>query len=73
MGTKTSRNFITTNAVNTIMSVPRKPQSKYVDTPKGAQHLVEVILIITLTDYYIILSCIIYRSLDLSLNIPRKR
>ena len=42
MGTKTTRNFITTNAVNNIMSVPRKPPSKYVDSPKGTKHLVEV-------------------------------
>lgn len=41
MGTKTTRNFITTNAVNNIMSVPRKPPSKYVDSPKGTKHLVE--------------------------------
>lgn len=42
MATKTTRNFITTNAVTNIMSVPRKPASKYVDAPKGTQHLVEV-------------------------------
>ena len=42
MGVKTERNFITTNAVSNIMSVPRNPPLKYVDTSKGAQHLVEV-------------------------------
>ena len=42
MGTKTSRNFITTNAVNNILSVPRIPAPKYVDTPMGAKHTVEV-------------------------------
>lgn len=48
MGTKTTRNFITTNAVTNIMSVPRNPPLKYVDTSKGSQHLVAVI---TLASY----------------------
>ncbi|CAH1237787.1 ENKUR [Branchiostoma lanceolatum] len=36
MGLQTNKNFITTNAVENIMSVPKKPVAKYVDTPKGA-------------------------------------
>lgn len=42
MGSKSTRNFITTNAVSTIMSVPRKPLAKYVDTAGGATHDLEV-------------------------------
>ena len=38
MGTKSTKNFITTNAVNNIMSVSRKPAPKYVDTAVGAKH-----------------------------------
>lgn len=41
MGAKTTKNFITTNAVTNIMSVPRQPPSKYVDAPGGTKHLVE--------------------------------
>ena len=44
MGSKTSKNFITTNAVNNIMSVPRKPAPKYVDTAGGTRHDLEVSL-----------------------------
>ena len=39
MGLKTTKNFITQNAVENIMSVPKKPEKKYVDTRKGDQHL----------------------------------
>ena len=35
MGLKTTKNFITQNAVETIMSVPKKPQKYNVDTRKG--------------------------------------
>jgi hypothetical protein len=42
MGAKSSQNFITTNAVTNIMSVPRQPPSKFVDAPQGTKHLVEV-------------------------------
>lgn len=52
MGTKTSRNFITTNAVTNILSVPRIPAPKYVDTPKGAKHTVEVRTTILSESYY---------------------
>ncbi len=43
MAEKSSRNFITTNAVNNILSVPRKPASKYVDKETGATHDLEVL------------------------------
>lgn len=35
MGLKTTKNFITTNAVENITSVPRKPEKKFVDTRIG--------------------------------------
>lgn len=35
LGTKSNKNFITTNAVSNIMAVPRKPAAKYVDTSSG--------------------------------------
>lgn len=35
MGSKSNKNYITTNAVNNIMAVPRKPAAKYVDTVSG--------------------------------------
>jgi len=35
MGLKTTKNFITQNAVENIMSVPKKPDRNYVDTKKG--------------------------------------
>lgn len=38
MGLKTNKNFITTNAVNNITSVPRKPEKKFVDTRRGDTH-----------------------------------
>lgn len=34
-GIRTTKNFITQNAVENIMSVPKQPQKKYVDTKKG--------------------------------------
>jgi hypothetical protein len=42
MGAKTSKNFITTNAVNNIMTVPKKPAANYVDTATGARQELEV-------------------------------
>ena len=42
MGAKTTKNFITTNAVNNIMSVPKKPPANYVDTATGARQELEV-------------------------------
>lgn len=41
MGAKSSKNFITTNAVTNVMSVPRKPAPKYVDTAGGSRHELE--------------------------------
>lgn len=41
MGLKTSKNFITTNAVQNITSVPRQPQKVYVDTRGGHKNLLE--------------------------------
>jgi hypothetical protein len=38
MGLRSTKNFITTNAVENIMSVPRKPEKKFVDTRVGATH-----------------------------------
>jgi len=35
MGIKSTKNFITTNAVENIMSVPKKPASNFADTKKG--------------------------------------
>lgn len=35
MGFKTTKNFITQNAMENIMSVPRKPNKNFVDTKKG--------------------------------------
>jgi hypothetical protein len=35
MGSKSNKNYVTTNAVNNIMAVPRKPAAKYVDTVSG--------------------------------------
>ena len=42
MGLKSNKNFINTNAVENIMSVAKKPQPKYVDTPGGTTNNVEV-------------------------------
>lgn len=41
MGLKTTKNFITTNAVQNITSVPKKPEKIYVDTKKGDKNLLE--------------------------------
>jgi len=41
MGLKTTKNFITSNAVENIMSVPKKPEKKYVDTRKGDKNHLE--------------------------------
>ena len=35
MGLKSNKNFITTNAVDNIMSVPKKPAANFVDTRGG--------------------------------------
>ena len=35
LGLKTSKNFISQNAVDTIMTVPKKPEKNMVDTRKG--------------------------------------
>ena len=32
MGVKSNKNFITTNAVENIMSVPKKPAARFADT-----------------------------------------
>ena len=42
MGLKSNKNFIHTNAVENIMSVAKKPQPKYVDTPGGTTNNLEV-------------------------------
>jgi len=38
MGLKTTKNFITTNAVENITSVPKKPAKKFADTRNGDTH-----------------------------------
>ena len=38
MGKKTTRNFLTTNAIENITAIPKKPMQKYVDSPQGASH-----------------------------------
>ncbi|XP_077978411.1 enkurin-like [Glandiceps talaboti] len=38
MGIKSTKNFITTNAVENIMSVPKKPAANFADTKKGDTH-----------------------------------
>lgn len=38
MGVKSNKNFITSNAVENIMSIPKKPEKKYADTKLGATH-----------------------------------
>lgn len=38
MGLKTTKNFITTNAVEAITAVPSKPKKKFVDTRHGDAH-----------------------------------
>ncbi|CAH1789662.1 unnamed protein product [Owenia fusiformis] len=41
MGLRTTKNFITNNAVENIMSVPKKAEKNYVDTKKGDKHPLE--------------------------------
>ncbi|KAH3840276.1 enkurin-like [Dreissena polymorpha] len=41
MGLKTTKNFLTTNAVQNITSVPKKPEKIYVDTRKGDKNYLE--------------------------------
>ena len=41
MGLKTTKNFITTNAVQNITRVPRIPEKIYVDTKKGDKNLLD--------------------------------
>ncbi|MGH0173882.1 UNVERIFIED_CONTAM: hypothetical protein FKN15_066645 [Acipenser sinensis] len=41
MGIQTKKNLIKTNAVETIMSVPKKPQPNYVDTRRGDKQLLD--------------------------------
>lgn len=38
MGLRTNKDFITENAVQNIMSVPKKPVKNYVDTRRGDKH-----------------------------------
>ena len=41
MAKKTTRNFLTTNAIESITAIPKKPIPKYVDSPQGASHKLE--------------------------------
>lgn len=41
MGLKTTKNFITTNAVQNVTSVPKLPEKIYVDTKRGDKHSLE--------------------------------
>lgn len=41
MGIRTNKNFITTNAVENIMSVPRKPENNFCDTRHGDKQPLE--------------------------------
>lgn len=41
MAVKTNKDFIKTNAISTITAVPKKPQPKYVDSPKGTSFPLE--------------------------------
>ena len=41
MGLKTMKNFITTNAVQNITSVPKQPGKIYVDTRRGDKNSLE--------------------------------
>ncbi|XP_071112020.1 enkurin-like [Haliotis cracherodii] len=41
MGLKTTKNFITNNAVENITSVPKKPEKKFADTRIGDTHALE--------------------------------
>jgi len=38
MGLRTTKNFVTQNAVDNIMSVARRPDKTYVDTRRGDKH-----------------------------------
>lgn len=38
MGIRSNKDFIKTNAVENIMSVPKKPEKKFADTRGGATH-----------------------------------
>ena len=41
MGLKSNKDFVKTNAVENIMSVPKKPAANFVDTAKGSTHPLE--------------------------------
>lgn len=41
MGFKSDKNFISTNAIDNIMSVPKKPAANYADTRNGTIHTLE--------------------------------
>ncbi|KAM4687341.1 enkurin [Discoglossus pictus] len=41
MGVQTNKSFIKTNVAEAVMAVPKKPQPIFVDTKKGARHLLE--------------------------------
>lgn len=41
MAKKTTKNFVTTNAVENITTIPRKPIPKYIDTPHGTAYKLE--------------------------------
>ena len=41
MATKTNKDFLKTNAISNITAVPKKPQPKYVDSPKGTSFPLE--------------------------------
>lgn len=41
MGIKSNKDFVKTNAVENIMSVPKKPAANFVDTPYGSAHPLE--------------------------------
>lgn len=41
MGLKSNKDFVQTNAVENIMSVPKKPAANFVDTPFGSTHPLE--------------------------------
>ena len=41
MAAKSGKNFVTTNAITNIKSIPKKPVPKYADTNTGATHHLE--------------------------------
>ena len=41
MGLKSNKDFVKTNAVENIMSVPKQPAVNFVDTAKGSTHPLE--------------------------------